>query len=159
VTEGSVEAPIELLVLQPTSFCNIDCTYCYLPSRNSKQRMPQEVLKAALAFVARSGRLGPEISIVWHAGEPLVLPVSYYEDAMQTVARLLPGSMRVRHHFQTNGLLIDDAWCAFFARPDVEVGISVDGPKALHDRYRATRPCRALRDCARRIYRSTSSVC
>jgi uncharacterized protein len=139
VSQNVAATRIELLVLQPTPFCNIDCKYCYLPARNNTQRMSRAVLEASLEFVAQSGRLGPDISIVWHAGEPLVLPVSYYENAIATVARLMPASTRVRHHFQTNGILIDEAWCAFFARPDVEVGVSIDGPKAFHDRYRVTR--------------------
>ena len=77
--------------------------------------------------------------MVWHAGEPLVVPVSFYREAFATIERLRPSSVIVKHSFQTNGMLIDAEWCRFFLEWNVGVGVSIDGPRALHDRNRKTR--------------------
>jgi uncharacterized protein len=134
-----VPAPLELLILQPTPFCNIDCTYCYLPGRSTKGRMSDKVIAAACRRAVEAGIVGSRLSVVWHAGEPLVLPISYYENAIRIVAAELPRSTTIEHHFQTNATLIDDAWCHFLALPGIKVGVSIDGPRNLHDRHRRTR--------------------
>src|SRR5271157_4331855 len=77
--------PLDLLVLQPTPFCNIDCSYCYLPSRQSRERMSPAVLAAVFDRVFDSGLATRRFTVVWHAGEPLVLPVAYYERALEIV--------------------------------------------------------------------------
>lgn len=134
-----IAGPLELLVLQPTPFCNLDCSYCYLPDRNSKRRMSDATLNRVFQFVFSSGIVEQGFTVVWHAGEPMVLPVAYYERAIEIVGAHNPGGLQVRHSFQTNGVLIDDAWCDFFKRHDLNVGVSVDGPAFLHDRSRKTR--------------------
>ena len=64
----------ELLVLQPTPFCNINCTYCYLPARTDRRRMSAAVLDATFRGVLQSRFVRNELTVVWHAGEPLALP-------------------------------------------------------------------------------------
>lgn len=131
--------PLELLILQPTPFCNLDCDYCYLPNRTAKDRMPLALVDTIATRVAESGLLSDQVTVVWHAGEPLVLPVAYYESAVDALAARLPPSVSVRHAFQTNAILIQDDWCRFFGRPGITVGVSVDGPAPLHDVHRKTR--------------------
>lgn len=128
-----------LLVLQPTPFCNLDCDYCYLPDRGNRARMSLSTLRAAGRTLRDDGLLADEITIVWHAGEPLVLPPTYYEEAFAELAQALGPGVQVTHAMQTNATLIEDVWCRFFARHRVAVGVSVDGPVALHDRHRRTR--------------------
>jgi len=132
---------LSLLILQASPFCNLDCDYCYLPDRDASRRMPLALLDRVIAQVAGSGLAGPELSLVWHAGEPMAVPRDWYDEAFDIVARHLPpgGPVAVTHHFQTNAVLIDAAWCAFFRRHDVRVGVSIDGPAALHDAHRRTR--------------------
>lgn len=131
---------LQLLVLQASPFCNLDCRYCYLPDRGNAQRMALPLLRRVLGQVRDSGLMGPELSIVWHAGEPMAVPRDWYEDAFAIVAEQLHSSgTRVVHHFQTNAVLIDEAWCAFFQQHGVQVGVSIDGPAALHDAHRQTR--------------------
>ena len=130
---------IELLVIQPTPFCNIDCRYCYLPDRNSKTVVAPQTLSNLFSQVFASGWLGDCLSVVWHAGEPLVLPVAFYREALRLIDDLRPAHLPVAHSFQTNGMLIDEAWCDFFVEEQVNVGVSIDGPKHLHDRNRLTR--------------------
>ena len=131
--------PLDLLVVQPTPFCNLDCSYCYLPDRGSRARMGPETLSRVFERVAESGLARRPYTVVWHAGEPLVLPPAWYEEAFATAGRFaLPGA-EVTHSFQTNATLIDAAWCALFRRHGVRVGVSVDGPAFLHDARRRTR--------------------
>jgi uncharacterized protein len=130
---------IELLVIQPTPFCNIDCQYCYLPDRNSKAVVAREPLSNLFSEVFASGWVGECLSVVWHAGEPMVVPIAFYRDAFQMIDRLRPANLTVTHSFQTNGTLIDEAWCSFFADQHVNLGVSIDGPPQFHDRNRLTR--------------------
>jgi uncharacterized protein len=76
----------------------------------------------------------------------MVLPTAFYRDAFALVERLKPQQLEVVHSFQTNGTLIDDAWCTFFAEARVNVGVSIDGPQHLHDRNRLTRSGRGTFD-------------
>jgi uncharacterized protein len=127
------------LVLQPTSFCNIDCAYCYLPHRNRTAVMSADVLNAALRFARDTGLTGPSLDIRWHAGEPLAAPLRFYEDAFSTAAHILGGYTSVRHSVQTNAIMLDDAWAALLAGNAVQVGVSIDGPPQIHDTRRITR--------------------
>lgn len=130
---------VSLLVVQPTPFCNINCDYCYLPNRDSTKRMPVSTLVHVVEEVFAGGIAGESLSIVWHAGEPLALPVSYYEEAFHAVADLPGARGRVSHCIQTNGMLINDRWCELFREYSVNVGLSIDGPAFIHDAHRKTR--------------------
>jgi uncharacterized protein len=137
---------IDLLVVQPTPFCNIDCKYCYLPDRNSKAVVAPQTLRNLFSQVFASGWIQNCLSVVWHAGEPMVLPIAFYRDAFAMIESLRPRDLSVVHSFQTNGTLIDEAWCAFFTEARVNLGVSVDGPRHLHDRNRVTRSGRGTFD-------------
>ena len=125
--------------MQPTPFCNLDCTYCYLPHRDDKRRLALATVEAAIGNVMESGLLGDELVVIWHAGEPLVVPPAFYGEAFSRIRSLVGDRARVRHSIQTNGTLIDDAWCDLFREWSVRVGISLDGPADIHDRHRKTR--------------------
>jgi uncharacterized protein len=131
--------PLELLVLQPTPFCNINCTYCYLPERQSTRRMSPQTLQATYRWVFGSGLARNPFTLLWHAGEPLVLPVTWYEEALELLHAENHDEVPVLQSFQTNGMLLDDSWCAFLRRHQAHIGVSVDGPAFLHDRHRLTR--------------------
>jgi uncharacterized protein len=128
-----------LLVLQATPFCNLDCDYCYLPDRQNPARMSLETVRLCASRLLEDGLVGPRLTVVWHAGEPLVLSPDYYEDAFGTLVQVLGPGCEISHSFQTNGTLIDERWCRFFTRHRVRVGVSVDGPADLHDAHRRTR--------------------
>ena len=137
---------IELLVIQPTPFCNIDCRYCYLPNRNSKAVVTLETLSNLFSQVFASGWAHDGLSVIWHAGEPMVLPIGFYRSAFRMIDALRPAGMGITHSFQTNGTLIDEPWCRFFAEEHINLGVSIDGPKRLHDRNRLTRSGRGTFD-------------
>lgn len=134
-----ITGPIELVVIQATPFCNLDCSYCYLPDRDVKTTISDNTLEKILQRLDESGLLGETVSFVWHAGEPMVAGMEFYERVFTLISRRMPARTRVRHCFQTNGVLINPAWCALIKKWDVSVGISVDGPDFIHDRYRQTR--------------------
>jgi uncharacterized protein len=136
---ADLPGPLELLVLQPTPFCNIDCSYCYLPDRKSTRRMSAEVLEQAFAWVFASGLVREPFTVLWHAGEPLVMPVAFYESAVTLLEGHNTAGVPVVHSFQTNATLINADWCDFFLKSGAHVGVSVDGPAFLHDRRRRTR--------------------
>ena len=130
---------IGMVVLQPTAFCNINCSYCYLPDRDNRHVLAPSTVTRLFTELFASGWAAPHLTVVWHAGEPLVVPVAFYREAFAAIERLRPPSVAVRHAFQTNGMLIDDGWCALFRDWKVGVGVSLDGPRELHDANRKTR--------------------
>jgi len=146
VTANRTMPTIDLLVVQPTPFCNIDCKYCYLPDRNSKAVVAPQTLRNLFSQVFASGWVRDGLSVVWHAGEPMVLPIAFYRDVFAMIESLRPRDLTVVHSFQTNGTLIDEAWCAFFTEAKINLGVSVDGPRHLHDRNRVTRSGRGTFD-------------
>ena len=137
---------IQLVVIQPTPFCNIDCRYCYLPDRGNRAVLAEETIANLFSQVFESGWLQRGLSVVWHAGEPMVLPIDFYRQAFRLIDSLKPAEIELTHAFQTNGTLIDDAWCGFFTEANVNVGVSVDGPQRLHDINRRTRAGRGTFD-------------
>jgi uncharacterized protein len=136
---GPTVPRIQLLVVQPTPFCNIDCRYCYLPDRANKAVVAEETLINLFSQVFASGWADDGLSVVWHAGEPLVLPIAFYRRAFALIDKLKPAGISLKHSFQTNGTLLGDDWAEFIGEAGINVGVSVDGPRRLHDLNRVTR--------------------
>ncbi len=134
-------SPLELLVLQMSPFCNIDCDYCYLPDRSNRRRMSLETVRQTLSAVMSVPELLRDegFTVLWHAGEPLTVPIDHYRRAIKIIESVVANRVPVSYQLQTNGTLIDDAWCEFFAEFDVRIGLSLDGPPLLHDRHRVDR--------------------
>jgi len=135
--------PLRLLVVQPTPFCNLDCDYCYLPSRDDRSRLPLELLERILERVLESPFVDGDFTLLWHAGEPLTMPIAFYDQATDLIRRVLGRRngppLRIEQSLQTNAMTIDAAWCDCFERNDIHVGVSLDGPAFLHDAHRRTR--------------------
>jgi uncharacterized protein len=131
--------PLELLVVQPTPFCNINCSYCYLADRQSTRRMSARTLEQTFAWVFASGLVRAPFTLLWHAGEPLVVPREFYRTAAALLERYNRPPVAIHHALQTNATLIDDDWCRLFLEHGIHPGVSVDGPAFLHDRHRRTR--------------------
>lgn len=129
-----------LIVLQPTPLCNIDCSYCYLPHRQDRRRMPLAlVARMADEVFAAPWWEGP-CTFLWHLGEPLTLPIAYYEEAFALIEQAARQHGRqYSQTMQTNAILLDEDWVAFLKRHQVRLGVSVDGPAFIHDRHRQTR--------------------
>ena len=140
---GVGAGPLRLLVLQPTPYCNLDCDYCYLTTRDDRSQLSLEVLDAALARVLESPYLDGPFTLLWHAGEPLTVPPAFYDAATDRIRAALARQglppHTVHQSLQTNGITIDGTWCDCFARNGIHVGVSLDGPAFLHDAHRRTR--------------------
>ena len=146
--------PVQLLVVQPTPFCNLDCDYCYLPDRGDRSRLSFELLERAVERVLESPWFEGPFTLLWHAGEPLSLPVAYYDEASDRLQSLLarrglpPDT--ILPSLQTNAIVINEAWCDCFERNNIHVGVSLDGPAFLHDAHRRTRTGRPSHAAAMR---------
>ncbi len=124
--------------------CNLNCTYCYylgkerLYERPHRFRMTDGMLELYIRqFISASP--GPIVQFTWHGGEPTLAGLDFYRLAVQLQKKYLPDGWTVWNNLQTNGILLDDAWCSFLADAHFDVGISVDGAKWLHDTYRKDR--------------------
>jgi len=137
---------LDIVVVQPTPFCNINCSYCYLPQRSVTTVMEQSTIGNLFKKIFASGWTRDGLTVIWHAGEPLVVPIAFYEKAFEAIEALRPAALKLRHSIQTNGMLITSAWCDLFKKWDVGVGVSIDGPKHLHDAHRVTRTGRGTFD-------------
>jgi uncharacterized protein len=132
------------VMAKPTGpICNLDCRYCFYLEKErlypgtSGWAMRDEVLET---FV-RDYIAAQDVSVVtfaWQGGEPTLLGLDFFRRAVELQARYA-GGKRIDNALQTNGILIDDAWAAFFAEQAFLVGLSIDGPRDLHDRYRVDR--------------------
>jgi uncharacterized protein len=132
-------AATSLIIVQATPFCNINCSYCYLPDRADRRTLSMEQLKQLFERVFAFPTLADEVTVVWHAGEPLVLGIDYYREAFELVRAMRPPNLQVRHAFQTNGMLLNEQWCDFLIEQNVGIGVSIDGPAHIHDLSRRTR--------------------
>jgi uncharacterized protein len=128
-------SPVQLLIFQPTPFCNLNCTYCYLPDRKDKRVMDVEIVRTAVKKLKEEDLLEPGFGIIWHAGEPTVVRREQYAEYFAAIRDVL-GDFELINHFQTNGTLIDDRWCEFIKEHQIAIGVSLDGPDFIHDRSR-----------------------
>jgi uncharacterized protein len=126
------------------SDCNLDCVYCFYLEKatlyrdDSRHRMNDAVLEAYVRQYIAATPVENEVVFTWQGGEPTLLGLGFFERAVRLQQRYGEGR-RISNSFQTNGLLIDDAWCAFFRQHDFLIGLSLDGPAEIHDAYRVTR--------------------
>jgi uncharacterized protein len=137
-----------LIVLQPTPYCNISCSYCYLGHRDERRLMSPAVIEAVHEKLFSRLASDSEVSVVWHAGEPTAAPIDWYEHAY---ARLTDAcSARIGFAMQSNGITIDERWIDLFRRTNTHVSLSIDGPQRFHDARRRTRNNKPTWDFATR---------
>ena len=124
-----------------SAVCNLDCSYCYYLEKQymyqeeeQKFRMNEQVLEKYIDEYIKWQNV-PIVQFVWHGGEPTLLGIDYYRKILELQKKYSRGR-NVENVIQTNGTLIDDDWCRFLKENDFLVGISIDGPEHIHDRYR-----------------------
>ncbi|MBO9601241.1 MAG: anaerobic sulfatase maturase [Novosphingobium sp.] len=124
--------------------CNLDCSYCFYLEKEAlfpgkqMRRMSNEVLEAHVRNTIASTPRGQPVMFTWQGGEPTLLGLDFYRRAVALQA-LHGEGRRIDNGFQTNGTLIDDEWAAFLAENQFLVGLSLDGPREIHDRFRRYR--------------------
>jgi uncharacterized protein len=130
------------LLAKPTgAVCNLDCAYCFFLSKEmlypgSRFRMADELLEAYLRQLMEAHAGVPEVTIAWQGGEPTLMGLDFFRRSVERARAYLKPGQRALHTIQTNGVLLDDEWAAFFREHGFLVGISIDGPRELHDAYR-----------------------
>jgi len=126
---------------KPTgAICNLDCAYCFFLSKESfypgsSFRMSDQVMESYIRQTIEAQQT-PETTIAWQGGEPTLMGLDFYQRVAEAVRRYQRPGTRIQHTIQTNGILLDPEWCAFLRQNNFLVGISLDGPRELHDRYR-----------------------
>jgi len=120
--------------------CNLDCKYCFYLEKESlypnvaKWAMPEDVLESYIRQYIEAHD-SPIVNFAWQGGEPTLLGVDYFRNLVEIQRRYANGK-QIQNAFQTNGVLLNDAWAELFKKNGFLVGLSVDGPRALHDTYR-----------------------
>jgi uncharacterized protein len=132
------------VLAKPTgAVCNLDCAYCFFLSKEnlypgSGFRMADDVLEEYVRQLL-TAQQAPEVVVAWQGGEPTLMGLDFFERSMTYVQKHRRPHQQVTCTIQTNGTRLDDAWCAFFKQHEFLVGLSVDGPKAMHDAYRVNK--------------------
>lgn len=122
--------------------CNLDCAYCFYLEKQAlfpggQYRMSDEVLAAFIANYVTT-QPTPEVAFVWQGGEPTLAGLNFFKRVIE-LQKPFAGQKIISNALQTNGTLLTDEWCAFLKEHDFMVGISLDGPQEIHDRYRRDR--------------------
>lgn len=124
------------------SLCNLDCDYCYYLGKadlygGHQPRMSDELLERYISQYIEAVQV-PVVTFCWHGGEPLLAGLDFFEKAV-AIQEKYRGTKKIENSLQTNGLLVNAEWCDFFRRNNFLIGISLDGPKDIHDTYRRDR--------------------
>ena len=124
------------------SLCNLDCDYCYYLGKadlygGHQPKMSDELLERYISQYIEAVQV-PTVTFCWHGGEPLLAGIDFYEKAVALQNRYR-GTKQIENSLQTNGLLINPDWCDFFRDNNFLIGLSIDGPKDIHDAYRHDR--------------------
>lgn len=129
------------MLAKPTGpICNLDCEYCFFLSKEmlypgDRFRMADDLLEIYIQQLLESHRT-PEVMVAWQGGEPTMMGLDFFRRSVELVDEYRKPGQHISYTIQTNGILIDDDWAAFFKSNDFLVGISVDGTKPMHDTYR-----------------------
>lgn len=143
------------LLAKPTgAVCNLDCRYCFFLSKEllypgSRFRMADAMLETYIRQLIE-GHQVPHVVVAWQGGEPTLMGLDFFERSVAYAEKHRRPGMTIEHSIQTNGTLLDEDWAAFFKAHDFLVGISIDGPRAMHDAYRVDKGGQATFDSVMR---------
>jgi uncharacterized protein len=140
---GSSQQGLHIVTKPMGPACNLDCTYCFYLEKQALYgagedfRMPDEVLATFIRSYVEA-QPTPVVEFVWQGGEPTLLGLDFFRRAVE-LQRPYAGRKTITNSLQTNGTLLDDDWCRFLQSHNFMVGLSLDGPREIHDRYRRDR--------------------
>ena len=139
---AAARGPSFVVMVKPVgSRCNMRCSYCYYLSRDQYSThevqtvMSDQMLERLIRDTIKASP-GPVVSFVWHGGEPTLAGLDFYKEAVRIQKKYLPQGKTCWNNLQTNGLLLDEEWCDFLKKENFDVGISIDGIRLVHDKYR-----------------------
>ena len=134
--------PLYVMLKPAGAHCNLACKYCYYLEKNNlyqnshRHLMSDEMLEQFTREYIEAQTM-PQVLFTWHGGEPLMRSIDFYRKALALQKKYAHGK-QIDNVIQTNGTLLTDEWCEFFAQNHWLVGISIDGPQEYHDHYRVT---------------------
>ena len=134
--------PLYVMLKPAGAHCNLACKYCYYLEKNNlyqnshRHLMSDEMLEQFTREYIEAQTM-PQVLFTWHGGEPLMRSIDFYKKALALQKKYAHGK-QIDNVIQTNGTLLTDGWCEFFAKNHWLVGISIDGPQEYHDHYRVT---------------------
>ena len=134
--------PLYVMLKPAGAHCNLACKYCYYQEKNKlyptaqRHLMSDEILEQFTREYIEAQTMS-QVLFTWHGGEPLLRSIDFYRKAL-SLQQKYAGGRRIDNVIQTNGTLLTDEWCEFFAQNHWLVGISIDGPQPYHDHYRLT---------------------
>lgn len=134
--------PLYVMLKPAGAHCNLACKYCYYQEKNKlyptaqRHLMSDEMLEQFTREYIEAQTMN-QVLFTWHGGEPLLRSIDFYRKAL-SLQQKYAGGRRIDNVIQTNGTLLTDEWCEFFAQNHWLVGISIDGPQPYHDHYRLT---------------------
>ena len=134
--------PLYVMLKPAGAHCNLACKYCYYLEKNNlyqnshRHLMSDEMLEQFTREYIEAQTM-PQVLFTWHGGEPLMRSIDFYKKALALQKKYAQGK-QIDNAIQTNGTLLTDEWCEFFAKNHWLVGISIDGPQEYHDHYRMT---------------------
>ncbi len=137
--------------------CNLGCRYCYYLDKGNiypeevSSRMPDDILESYIVQHIEAST-SETVNFSWHGGEPTILGLAYFQRVIELQQRHRNTGKRIVNGIQTNGTLLDDDWCSFLAKHGFYIGLSLDGPKDIHDEYRRTRDDKATHQMVIRGY-------
>ena len=142
-TTTSVMPNYHLLAKPAGAACNLGCQYCFFLSKENLYQgeshlMDEATLETYIKQLMESSA-GPQVDVAWQGGEPMLRGLEFFKRSVQLAAKYRKPHQRILHTIQTNGTLIDDEWAAFFRQHNFLVGLSIDGPRAMHDAYRISK--------------------
>ncbi len=138
---ATARGPFHVLAKPTGPICNLDCEYCFFLAKEAlypgdRFRMADGLLELYLRQLFEAHEGAPEVTVAWQGGEPTLMGVDFFRRVVELVQRYRRPGQVVHHTMQTNATLLTDAWCELLAQHDFLVGVSIDGPPELHDRYR-----------------------
>jgi uncharacterized protein len=144
MTPANAPRAFHLLAKPTGAVCNLDCAYCFFLSKEmlypgSRFRMADELLDTYLRQLIESHSRVPEVTIAWQGGEPTLMGLEFFRRSVELATRYLRPGQRAAYTIQTNGTKLDAEWAEFFKEHEFLVGISIDGPREMHDAYRVTK--------------------
>ena len=139
----SLPRPFHLLAKPTGATCNLDCKYCFFLSKEvlypgDRFRMSDDLLETYIRQLLEAQPVD-EVNVAWQGGEPTLMGIDFFQRAIECVEKYRQPGQSILHTMQTNGTLLNNEWCAFFKKHNFLIGLSVDGPKEMHDAYRVNK--------------------
>jgi uncharacterized protein len=143
MSESEVPQAFHIMAKPTGSACNLHCDYCFFLKKEklypgSNFRMSDEVHEAYIRQLLEAHQV-PQVTVAWQGGEPTLMGLDFFKRSVELQKKYAKPGTRIENTFQTNGILLNEAWCQFFQKNNFLIGLSLDGPQRLHDMYRKDR--------------------